>query len=230
MKKILLVLIALIVSSCSKNEEKEISESIHKKDSASIVQDSIQDWVSINKDFLDKFRKISVDSTKFIAPEVEDQLGAILNKDDLKHFPKSLNWDTFAGVEKFETVGKFEFNEKFLGLLMRTPSEYSFTSVKLFFYDKNQEKILPNYFELADKWGDAGYTEEVKSWLFKSEENQLISFLHLYRDLQKIEPSDPTKPFTTNEYFRIQLSPEKFDTMRVSKNKMKDYQVFLDDD
>ena len=217
MKNLFLIAIVFLIFSCNKKNEEVPSQQTESQDSLVIEQDSAEKWVSKNQGFLDKFKTLELDSIGFTSPEYDDKLGISLTKEDLKLFPKSMNWESFSADNQFETVGKFNIDKNTIGIVLRTPSEYSFSSLKLFFYDKNKEEISSKHLELADQWGDAGYSEEVKSWLYRDEKGNLKSFLHLYRDLQKIEAPDPTKPFTTNEYFEIEISPEKLDTARISK-------------
>lgn len=192
--------------------------------------DTVQvvEWTSKNQEFLDKFRTIELDSSRFVAPRYDEpKIGPSISKAELELFPKSLKVDSFVGEpEMFQAFLKFEIDENHYGLVARMPGEYSFTSMKLFFYDKKQDAILPQVFELADATGDAGYSEEIKSWLWK-DKNELKSFTYHWTKVEKIEPDDPTRESRTDDYYIIKLSPEKIDTVRVSKTDLPKYQKLL---
>ena len=228
MKYFVLFSLSLLFLSCTKKTE--AAENFDIEDTVVVTQkeDSANVWISKNKDFLNKFRQIELDSTKFIAPDYsEKNIGKPLSKEELLLFPEDLNYQTFTGdYNDFEAVSRFEINENTIGLVARMPGEYSFTSLKLFFYDKKSDAMLPKYFELADKLGDAGYSEEIKSWVWK-ENNQLKSFSYLWTSIEPIEPDDPTRPSRTDDYYLIKLSPEKFDTVRVSTADLPKFKKLL---
>lgn len=233
MKNLLLATFILaFFASCKKNET-AVNNSV-QTDSAVTADkiDSVQTpktWVSKNQAFLDKFKTIELDSTKFSAPNYDvKSVGPSLNKEEIQLFPKSLNVESFVGqTDNFQAHSKFDINENLIGLVARMPGEYSFTALKLFFYDKTKDEILPKFFEVADHTGDAGYTEKLTSWLFK-DGNQLKSFSYLFTKIEKVEPGDPTRESRTDDYYIIKLSPEKFDTLRVSKPDLVKYQKLLD--
>lgn len=223
-------IVAMTLVSCKKSET-TTNETLQNDTAVVIKSDSVateKPWVSKNQAFLDKFKTIELDSTRFVAPNYEQKgLGPSLTKKELDLFPKDLDFSSFSSdYKEFEAISKFDINENLIGLVARMPGEYSFTSLKLFFYDKTKDEILQKYFEVADKLGDAGYTEEMKSWLFK-DGNQLKSFSHHFTKVEKIEPDDPTRESQTNDYYIIKLSPEKIDTLRVSKTDLPKYHKLL---
>ncbi|UOE41698.1 hypothetical protein MTP09_03405 [Chryseobacterium suipulveris] len=227
MKKLFLAAVFFAIASCS--EKKEITEETAKStDTVTLKQDSAKVVVSKNQQFLDKFKIIELDSTRFVSPDYDvKNVGPSLTKKEMELFPKSLNVDSFVGEQSdFQAYAKFEINPQLLGLVARMPGEYSFTALKLFFYDKTKDEILPQYFEVADKMGDAGYSEEIKSWLWK-EGNQLKSLTYYWTKVEKIEPDDPTRESQTNDYYLIKLSPEKIDTARISKANLGKFQKLL---
>ncbi len=232
MKK-LVIASALVLSftACQKNEKivsdtKEL-DSVTVADQDSVAVETLP--VSKNQTFLKKFRQIELDSTAFIAPEYGDNsTGPAITHEEIALFPETLSLAGFSNpdVRGFEAHSKFDINENLMGIVARMPGEYSFTSLKLFFYDKTKDAFLPQYFELADIFGDAGYYEEVKSWLWKDGEN-LKSLLYRQTKVEKIEPDDPVRESKTEDYYLVKLNPAKMDSSRVSKDDLQAFQKLI---
>ena len=229
MKNLMLFAIVFALYSCKKTETTVTNTPIADSTTVSPA-DTVQvaEWTSKNQVFLDKFRTVELDSSRFVSPRYDEpKIGPTISKTELELFPKTLNIDSFIGEpEMFQAFLKFNINENLYGLVARMPGEYSFTSMKLFFYDKKQDAILPQFFELADATGDAGYSEETKSWLWK-DKNELKSFTYHWTKVEKVEPDDPTRESRTDDYYLIKLNPEKIDTLRVSKSDLPKYQKLL---
>lgn len=226
----ILLSLLLAVSACQKKET-AASSVIMEDSSSAVLTDSVETvtpWVSDNQDFLDKFRTVEIDSSLFAPPTYEEgSIGKPLTADELKLLPSGLNTDSYIGnLTDFQAYTKFDIDANTLGLVLRTPGEYSFTALTLFFYDKKTDRILPKFFELADQTGDAGYSEKLTSWLIK-DGNQLKSFSYHWTKVEKVEPDDPIRESRTDDYYLISLSPEKIDTARVSKNELSKYQHLL---
>lgn len=220
----------LMAFSCSKNE-KVVHKTVNPDSTTAVQNDTINKdavIVSKNQEFLDKFKTVKLDTLAFTAPDYGENIGPKLTSQELAMFPKNLKFSTFfhEDYNEFEAVSKFDINSELYGLVARVPGEYSFTSLKLFFYDRKKDQFLQQYFELADKLGDAGYTEEIKSWLWR-DGDRLKTFLYRWTKIEKIEPDDPVRESRTDDYFLVQLHPEKFDTLRVSGNNLSKYQHLL---
>lgn len=230
MKNLLLAIpIAAVFFACKKTET-TVNEG-NNQDSVAVA-DSIKTSsvpVSKNQVFLDKFRTIVVDSSLIASPSYEEyKIGPPISKEELALFPKTLNLEPFWGSDdQFQAYAKFEINPDLYGLIARMPGEYSFTAMKLFFYDKQKDEILPQFFELADRMGDAGYSEETKSWLINDKNGQLKSFMYHWTKVEKVEPGDATRESRTEDYYLITLNPEKMDTVRVSKSDLPKFRTLL---
>lgn len=222
--------LSAVIISCKKNEQAVTDELT--SDSVAVIRNDTADSplprISKNQDFLDKFETVVLDSTKFVAPNYDSKgMGKRLDSLEVALFPKELNYSHFSSdYSEFEAISKFDIDSNTIGLVARVPGEYSFTSVKLFFYNRTSDELLPKYFELADKLGDAGYTEELKSWLWK-DGNALKSLSYLWTTVEPIEPDDRTRRSRTDDYYLIHLSPGKFDTVRLSKNDLSKYRNLL---
>lgn len=223
MKKILFIALSMALYSCNKAETAS-----HKTSDATVAEqkdtDTVDERISKNQEFLDKFRTVKLDTLRFAAPTYDEpNIGPNISKSELQLFPADLNLDSYVGeTAMFQAFLKFDINDNLYGLVARMPGEYSFTSMKLFFYDRIKDEIAPKYYEVADATGDAGYSEAITSWLFRDAE-QLKSFSYHWTKVEKIEPDDPTRESRTDDYYLISLSPEKIDTVRVSSSELPKY-------
>lgn len=104
---------------------------------------------------LSKFENISIDTLEIYSSEdfgiykgVQiDSLDAIL-------FPKEIAEAYFLEHDIYACY-KFDIDSSKIGLIVRTPSMYVPSSIKLFVFDKITDNIS-EYIELAESWGDAG--------------------------------------------------------------------------
>lgn len=233
MKNLIIAAGLLALASCKKSEN--VSETQQTDTLSSVKADTVaadNSWVSKNQAFLDKFRLIEPDYSMFAPPnDQEPMIGPALAKEELKLFPKTLNLESFMGSpeqfqEQFQAYVKFDIDSNTIGLVSRMPGEYVFSALNLFFYDKNKEAILPQYIELADEMGDAGYSEKTKSWIFK-EASKIKSFTYKWTKIEPVDPDDQTRPSRTDDFYLITLNPQKIDTARVSKEDLPKYQKYL---
>ena len=212
MKKLITIFTVLSLISC----KKEVPKTEIKKEK--VPETKV--WVSKNQKFLDQFKTVDFDTLKvYSGEEIYNEnfefFGNKIDSSDLKLFPKQYNAFDNGKVQTY-AVYKFNIDENNLGLIARTPSEYWPTSLKLFVYNKSQERII-DFTEIAESWGDAGDRLIKKSWIYKDKNNQLNCFLWLYyahddsRDIDNETPS-----FMENHYFLLHFNNGKFDT--ISKN------------
>lgn len=211
MKKLIILFGFLALISC--NEEKKTSLKLP------IVLKEEKVWISKNQKFLDKFKTIDIDTLKvFSGEEVFDSnfefFGKKIERSDSKIFPSDFNIFEDNKVETY-AIYKFEIDKNNLGLIARTPSEYWPTSLKLFVYDKNKDKIT-NYTEIGESWGDAGDRLIKKSWFFKNK-NDISCFLWVYYAHDNSVDEDLENPsFIENHYFLLNFKNGEIDT--ISKN------------
>ena len=210
----------MYLMSCHQTETATSSQS-RVSDSVANESETIKK-ISENQPFLDKYRTVELDTLHFVAPRYDEgKIGRDLTDKDLELFPETLVLDSFWGEDaEFQAFLKFEVDENLLGLMTRMPGEYAFTSMKLFFYDLENDQMLPTYYEVADEMGDAGYSMEKKSWVYR-EGNQVKSFTYHMEKEDKIEPDDPTIPWKKERYYIVDLNPEKMDTIESDLAKMK---------
>ena len=213
MKKLIAIFVVLSLVSCGK----EVPKTEIKKEK--VPETKV--WVSKNQKFLDKFKTIDFDTLKvFSSDDVYDDKifefrGKQLDVNDVKLFPKEVRLIDIDKVDAY-SVYKFDIDKNYIGLIIRTPSEYWSSSIKLFIYDKNKEMVT-NYEELGESIGDAGYHMDISSWIIKNGNSfKIFEWIYEYYD-NSVEEEEPKTPnYKENHYFLLQLNNGKFDT--ISKN------------
>ena len=170
MKKLITIFTVLSLISC----KKEVPKTEIKKEK--VLETKV--WVSKNQKFLDQFKTVDFDTLKvYSGEEIYNEnfefFGNKIDSSDLKLFPKQYDAFDNGNVQTY-AVYKFNIDENNLGLIARTPSEYWPTSLKLFVYNKSQERII-NFIEIAESWGDAGDVLTKKSWIYKDKNNLIFT-------------------------------------------------------
>lgn len=212
MKKLIAILTFLCLVSCGK----EVPKTEIKKEKVP----ETEVWVSKNQKFLDQFKTVDFDTLKvYSGEEIYNEkfefFGKKIDSSDVNLFPEQYNAFDNGKIETY-AVYKFNIDENNLGLIARTPSEYWPTSLKLFVYNKSQERII-DFIEIAESWGDAGDVLTKKSWIYKAKNNQLNCFLwRYYAHDDSMDEDNETPSFMENHYFLLQFNNGKFDT--ISKN------------
>ncbi len=127
----------------------------------------------------------------------------------------SLPW-----TEGFYGNYSFKINNQYIGLITRTPGEYSSTMISLWIYDIKNDSITNNI-KLADVFGDAGAFETMNSYLFFDESNQLKAFTYSYfsYDHSVDEESDTTIEVSHN-YFLTRIGFSSVDTISTDSIKL----------
>lgn len=212
MKKLITIFVVLSLISCGK----EVPKTEIKKEKVP----ETEVWVSKNQKFLDKFKTIDFDTLKvFSSDDVYDDKkiefrGKQLDVNDIKLFPKEVRLIDVDKVDAY-SVYKFDIDKNYIGLIIRTPSEYWSSSIKLFIYDKNKE-IVTNYEELGESIGDAGFHMDISSWIIKNNSSyKIFKWIYEYDDYS-VEDENDKRIVKTNTYYLLKLNKEKFDT--ISKN------------
>ena len=150
------ILLTIILTGCAKTSDKS---EIGTNDSNEEVIESL----------LTKFKDVSVDTFE------------VYSSDDLKNVNFSFHGVRLDSIEiitlpekmrnnfdqDFYGCYKFSIDSNHVGLIIRTPSEYVTSSIKLFVLDNSSKGILDSYVELAESTGDAGYSLTKTSLIFK---------------------------------------------------------------
>lgn len=122
-------------------------------------------------DFISHFEGIIIDTMKVYSTDY-------IEADTFKFKGQQLDTLYFPLFQKEETelfrfnpvyaCFKFSIDEQLSGLILRVPSEYVSSWVKLFVWENDSQKFIGKSIPLAEVIGDAGYNMEQCSWLFKS--------------------------------------------------------------
>jgi hypothetical protein len=169
---------------------------------------------------LSKFENISIDTLEIYSSEdfgiykgVQiDSLDAIL-------FPKEIAEAYFLEHDIYACY-KFDIDSSKIGLIVRTPSMYVPSSIKLFVFDKITDNIS-EYIELAESWGDAGDAIEKTSWLIKNPSNKINV---LTREIEShdhsVEDENDTIVERWDKYYLFAFN-HKLDTINKNSDLLK---------
>ncbi len=152
-------------------------------------------------DFLNNFKEISLDTfSVYSADHVEADTFKFKGKElDTLYF--SLFPKVEAQLFDFNPVYacfRFRIDSQYTGLILRVPSEYISSWVKVFIWENASQKFVGESFPLAENIGDAGYVMEQRSWLFKSK-NGVGAFTHLEECEYEMELDEETEERDTTE-------------------------------
>jgi hypothetical protein len=123
---------------------------------------------------------------------------------------------------EFFAVYSFKIDDHHTGLITRTPGLYSSSIVSLWVLD-NQNDTIQNNIELADAFGDAGYTDEKHSFLYFDENKKLKVLSHFQSSFDNsVENPIDTSIEVTNKYFLIEIHPTHNDTISNNPTQLKE--------
>ena len=177
---------------------------------------------------LSKFKKIDIDFLEiYSTPDFGIYKGKQIDSLDAILFPKEIA-DAYLLDHDIYACYKFNIDSTKIGLIVRTPSMYVSSSIKLFVYNKNSDRIS-NYIELAESWGDAGDAIEKTSWIIKNKKNH---FSILTREIEshdhRAEDENDTVVDHWDRYSLLAING-KIDTVSTNSVELKKkYNKLLD--
>ncbi|HEV7330253.1 MAG TPA: hypothetical protein VGN63_04375 [Flavisolibacter sp.] len=128
-------------------------------------------------------------------------------------FPPEIAEKHFNHSPALFAVYQFPLAPGFTGLLARTPDWYLPNSIKLFYFDQQQDSIT-SYVELAQHWGDAGDFHRKDTWFFRTGDSSVQALVWFYEEHDNSieDPSDKTKR-VRQALALLNLSGPKADTL-----------------
>lgn len=164
---------------------------------------------------LNKFQDFSVDTFQIYSSEdVEDVQykfkGIPIDSLEIRLLPKEFG-DLNNEDLGFFACYKFLIDSTTVGLIMRTPSEYMASSIKLFILDKQKDSIT-DYIELAEIIGDAGDVTDKRSWLFTKTNMPKIFMWSKESHDNSVDNEKDTTIQIWNYYYQMDISKKKIDT------------------
>ncbi len=150
------------------------------------------------------FSKFDPDSVGF------QFIGTVIDSIDITFFPKNIR-EQYAKGNKSYTCYKFKIDSSTTGLIIRTPSEYVSSSIKLFILD-NENESIKEFIELAESIGDAGDVLEKTSWLFFDKNKNL--------NLLIWEKQSHENSLDENSYHLVQVNDKLFDTLKMTNESL----------
>src|SRR6478735_1302241 len=108
--------------------------------------------------FIAQYKEINIDtfrvySTADILSDTFKFKGVLIDTSFVKQFPERLTFN-FQYEREYYACFKFSIDSNRIGLITRTPGDYSPSSIKLLVFDKQKDSLV-DFFELADNWHDA---------------------------------------------------------------------------
>ncbi|HQF28016.1 MAG TPA: hypothetical protein PLH61_08825 [Bacteroidia bacterium] len=123
-------------------------------------------------------------------------------------------------TEGFYGIYSFKINNKYIGLLTRTPGEYSSSKISLWIYNTIKDSIVNNL-QLANIYGDAGDFETINSYLYFNNQKTLkaLTYRHYIYDHSVEEESDTIIEENRN-YYLTKIGDNSIDTLSTDSSKL----------
>jgi hypothetical protein len=202
MKTKYIIYLALVLSACNISKpEKETLVQTNSVLNQYLTNDKILKFDTLFVTYTDNEK----DKSKFI--------GDSMFAEQTIKLPKSLQVENnFLG---FYYCGTLIVDDSTKAILIRTPSTYVSSSIKLFIYNQLKDTIV-NYYELADELGDAGYSYRKVCKLFKNSKNKLELVFTESHTAYNISEDKMESNYMLN--YNCTLNQNQLDT--ISKNKI----------
>lgn len=170
-----------------------------------------------NSEIVNTFFKDVMTDTLFVYStyEYDDKLyrfhGQEMNVRYKSFFPYHFRYSFDPG--EFYGCMKFPIGEKLIGLICRTPGEYSPTALKLMIYDKLKDSIT-SYIHVSDVFGDAGEIFHYNSCILRNNNYvTILTYGHSSVDHSVDEDSKNKAEEHWNHYCKLTFNSGKFDTV-----------------
>lgn len=215
--KYVLMCIALSLSAACQNTERLPKKVVHY----SRQQDPTTSLLS-------KFKDLQLKSLEVNSPDESDSAFGGVAIDSLEGalFPSDVNRYDPTDYPNLFACYKFNIDKTQLGLIVRTPSEYTSSSIKLFIYNITSKKI-GKYIELAESWGDAGDAVTKTSWLIRDKNRLKALVWEQYSHDNQVEDLKDTTVERTNYYSLIAISKSLDTLTKDSAELLNRYSKFL---
>lgn len=173
---------------------------------------------------LTKFKDKLFDTLEVTSPDTtldQEYRGIEIDSAEAHLFPEEIAKRAIADPPSLFAIYKFPIDSNHIGLIARTPSIYEASSIKLFYFDKKQDKIMA-YTELAENLGDAGDVYVKSTWLFRNSQKKLKGLVEVQQiHYNEVDNEKDTSVQRNNRYHLIDLSNAKIDTISSDKNKLE---------
>lgn len=216
----LILLLQGLFLSCSSNSNPKKD---HPKEEGSVqkIDSSFIEKKSVYDELLKKFKPISFD-TLMIAYSYgtinKKYRGTELTLKEAKSLNVEYIEPSYGKLSGVYACYQFQIDSLRTGLIARIPADYESTTIGLFILDRKKDKMEREYFPVGIIFGDAGDAYQRISWLFRTKDRKLQSFVYDYSSYD--HEVEDTTDHTIDEwrsYFLIDCMSHKFDT--ISKNE-----------
>jgi hypothetical protein len=151
------IILTMIMTSCGIVSDKSHNDA--SKSSALVIDTLLEKLHEIAADTLEVYSTNETENATFPFH------GFKLDSLEIGTLPKKMR-ERFLYDPDFYGCYKLRIDSSHIGLIVRTPSEYVTSSIKLFVLDTSNKVILDTYVELAESIGDAGYLMTKRTFVF----------------------------------------------------------------
>jgi hypothetical protein len=178
----------------------------------------------VAESFLEKFREVSLDTLEvYSTDDLENTQfafrGTELDSIEIAALPTKMK-EVFGYDRDFYGCYQFRIDSIHVGLIIRTPSEYVPSSIKLFILDNSRKEILDTYVELAESTGDAGYAMTKTSLIFR--DGLKVNYLVWQQDSEdmSVENENDTTIRTSDYLHLLAFDKSTFDTLSSNTDEL----------
>ena len=119
------------------------------------------------------------------------------------------------GESMIFAIGKFDLNDKYLGLITRQFSQYDESLIQLMLWNKMEKRITKGI-DLAVSFGDEGWWFDKESWITEYAFNKKLSIVSRKKDFTPED--DNTKSSITDSMLVSHFDGSKFKTLNIKKS------------
>ena len=208
-KYILLTFILIGCGTVSNKTEIETSKSTGKA-----IESLLKKLKEVSADTLEVYSTDDLENADFAFR------GTKLDSVEIATLPNKMR-EVFNYDRDFYGCYQFRIDSIHVGLIIRTPSEYVTSSIKLFVLDNSSEEILDTFVELAESIGDAGYSMTKTSLIFK--DGIRLNYLIWQQDSEdmSVENENDTTIRTSDYLHLLTFDKKTFDTLNNNTDELQ---------
>lgn len=176
-------------------------------------------------DLLTRFKPLQFDTLHLYSEYKEKYkyTGIALDSQSIRLLPEHIANAHFNGGMGVFAIGRVELDSNRIGLIARTPGDYEETSIKILVLNKEKDTLV-NELELGETWGDAGDIVTKDAWLFRTNDKKWKTFIWVVNlHDNNVDDSNDTTVVRTDEYYLVNLTNNRFDTIATGENAHKDF-------
>ena len=177
------------------------------------------------EELLKKFKPISFDTLQVFYTYGDQKnrfLGQELPLKDALNLPFDKSEYHHGSSSEVYACYQFSIDSNTIGLIARVPSIYESSSVLLFLFDIKKDIFLEANSQLSENIGDAGDYYQKITWLYRTKDKQIHSFVYDYSSYShEVEDTADHTLEEWRKYCLINCTDRKFDTLSSNEIQLK---------